>query len=483
MSRVNVSRLHVTNSFHHSIADYYWTVDRNESNDTKFVHVDVSDNIGASNRSGGNTSTSASERGIGVWQALKIAIFVLIITGTVVGNLLVCAAIYLTRKLRTASNLLIMSLAVSDLFVGTVDMPFAAVYDVTEEWLLGRTVCDLWTSVDVLVCSASILNLCMICVDRYMTVTKPFVYASPVQRSPARTFLMIGAVWVLSTAISVPPLLGWKRPDPVPGECEVSQDKGYQFFATVCSFYLPLCVMVVLYARLYRVSSRLAKTVHGQGVRNDDRRGSSSLTPNGESTASAFQQNHATVQGLINDGDKNDVSNPGRSGDPMPCIISLPFVSPLSSPLPVPRFQSRGHSIADALIRINCRLRLGAGDIGVRLRASDRKATRTLGAIMGAFVVCWLPFFVLAVTRPLVDYPSSAWTRWLDGLVLWLGYANSLLNPVIYARLNREFRVPFECILRCRCADIDARLRSENFAEQFGRVQFYRPGPSTVTAA
>nr|CAH7753928.1 unnamed protein product [Callosobruchus chinensis]CAH7754540.1 unnamed protein product [Callosobruchus chinensis] len=61
---------------------------------------------------------------------------------------------------------------------------------------------------------------------------------------------------------------------------------------------------------------------------------------------------------------------------------------------------------------------------------------------MSAFTFCWLPFFVLALMRPFLENTHALKT--LATLFLWLGYANSLLNPIIYATLNRDFRKPFQ---------------------------------------
>jgi len=113
----------------------------------------------------------------------------------------------------------------------------------------------------------------------------------------------------------------------------------------------------------------------------------------------------------------------------------------------------------------------------------DRKATKTLGVIMGAFTACWLPFFLLALVKPWCDNPQTCIPHSLNSFLLWLGYANSFLNPIIYARFNRDFRTPFKEILMGRCRGINDRLRSERYAEQFGDPagsRSHRPSVDTV---
>lgn len=101
------------------------------------------------------------------WQAIVIALILgSIVIGTVIGNILVCVAVCLVRKLRRPCNYLLVSLAVSDLCVALLVMPMALLYEILGTWSFGPIMCDLWASFDVLSCTASILNLCMISVDR-----------------------------------------------------------------------------------------------------------------------------------------------------------------------------------------------------------------------------------------------------------------------------------------------------------------------------
>ncbi|KAF4531680.1 hypothetical protein B566_EDAN011839 [Ephemera danica] len=81
-------------------------------------------------------------------------------------NVFVIAAILLERHLQNVANYLILSLAVADLLVACLVMPLGAVYEVSQQWTLGPELCDMWTSSDVLCCTASILHLVAIAVDR-----------------------------------------------------------------------------------------------------------------------------------------------------------------------------------------------------------------------------------------------------------------------------------------------------------------------------
>ena len=71
----------------------------------------------------------------------------------------------------------------------------------------------------------------------------------------------------------------------------------------------------------------------------------------------------------------------------------------------------------------------------------ESKTAKTLAVVVGCFVVCWFPFFVMYLVEGLCAACSVNPT--LNMLLTWLGYANSGLNPFIYAFYNRQFRQSF----------------------------------------
>lgn len=380
-----------------------------------------------------------------VWQQVLISIaFGLLIIGTIIGNLLVCIAVAIVQRLQSPSNLLIVSLALSDLLVAVLVMPFSAVYELLGYWPFNDGVCDLWTSSDLIMCTASILNLCTISIDRYFVITRPFQYA--IKRTPKRMACMIAAVWILALLISIPPLFGWKEKNEL-YSCMISQAKGYQIYATLGAFYVPLIIMITIYFRIWRVSSAIMKKEKNSKLGSIDR-GNEQINLSAKSSRSSGASDHLSIPNgtLVRNGygDHDDTASTEMLPPPKPVIAKRRFT--LKSLI------SRTSKSSAS--------------------SKERKATKTLGIIMGGFTLCWLPFFIVAVIRPFLA--DDVFPMQLVSCLTWLGYFNSFMNPLIYARFNREFRTPFKEILLFRCRGINHRLRSESYVEQYGPDQIYR---------
>ncbi|KAL1403111.1 hypothetical protein pipiens_005805 [Culex pipiens pipiens] len=206
---------------------------------------------GVGGGSGGGVESSGQQLLLDNWQdCVVVILFCLLIIVTVIGNTLVILSVITTRRLRTVTNCFVMSLAVADWLVGIFVMPPAVAVHLLGTWPLGWILCDIWISLDVLLCTASILSLCAISIDRYLAVTQPLNYSRR-RRSKRLALLMILVVWVLALAITCPPILGWYEPGRRElDQCRYNQNEGYVVFSAMGSFFIPMAVMIYVYVRI-----------------------------------------------------------------------------------------------------------------------------------------------------------------------------------------------------------------------------------------
>lgn len=90
----------------------------------------------------------------------------------------------------------------------------------------------------------------------------------------------------------------------------------------------------------------------------------------------------------------------------------------------------------------------------------ETKAAKTLGLIVGGFILCWLPFFTMYMIRAFCQLCIEPL---LFSVLFWLGYCNSAINPLIYALFSKDFRTAFKTILyKCLCFHYCNRNRTND---------------------
>ncbi|XP_063749455.1 D(5)-like dopamine receptor [Eleginops maclovinus] len=273
-------------------------------------------------------------------------------------------------------------------------MPWRAVSEVAGTWLFGHF-CDTWVAFDIMCSTASILNLCVISMDRYWAISSPFRYERRMTRRFA--YLMIGVAWTLSILISfIPVQLNWHRLQNSTAannaaDCNARLNRSYAISSSLISFYIPVLIMVGTYTRIYRIAQTQIRRI-------------SSL----ESAAAV-----------------------GRSA----------------------RNHHRMSTHEESSLKTSFK--------------RETKVLKTLSVIMGVFVFCWLPFFVLNCVVPFCDAQraGACVSDTTFSVFVWFGWANSSLNPVIYA-FNADFRKAFSTLLGCGRFCSSSEVQAVDFSNE-----------------
>ncbi|KAK2814324.1 hypothetical protein Q5P01_000616 [Channa striata] len=178
---------------------------------------------------------------------------------TVILNLLVIVSISHFRQLHTPTNLLLLSLAVSDLFVGLFVMPFQVL--LTEPcWLLGDLLCCLFFFLGFIIVPSSEVNMVLISVDRYVAICDPLHYSTKITQKRVKICVLL--CWVscvfYSFMILYDNLKELGRYNSCYGECVINI---FGAVHLVIAFILPISTIVILYLRVFVVAVSQARAM------------------------------------------------------------------------------------------------------------------------------------------------------------------------------------------------------------------------------
>ncbi|EYC12591.1 hypothetical protein Y032_0046g1313 [Ancylostoma ceylanicum] len=183
------------------------------------------------------------------WRAASGLLLPLVPALAVFGNALVIIAVYREKCLQTVTNLLIVSLAISDFMVAICVMSFGVYYERNDfRWNMGQFFCNVYLASDVTCSTASILNLLAISLDRYIAISHPISYAQYGARG-GRAMISISIVWAVSVIVGLPILLGV---NPMEEDlCELG-NAYFNILSSLLSFFFPCAAMIVLYSVIFR---------------------------------------------------------------------------------------------------------------------------------------------------------------------------------------------------------------------------------------
>lgn len=370
------------------------------------------------------------------WQpAVQILLYSLIFLLSVLGNTLVITVLIRNKRMRTVTNIFLLSLAVSDLMLCLFCMPFNLIPNLLKDFIFGSAMCKTTTYFMGTSVSVSTFNLVAISLERYGAICRPL--QSRVWQTKSHALKVIAATWCLSFTIMTPyPIYSnlvpfTKNNNQTANMCRFllpsdAMQQSWQTFLLLILFLIPGIVMVVAYGL---ISLELY-----QGIKFDASQKKSSKEKKLSSGSSRYEDS---------DGCYLQKSRHSRK-------LELQQLSTSNSGSRVNRIRSS--SSAANLI-------------------AKKRVIRMLIVIVVLFFLCWMPIFSANAWRA---YDTASAEKHLSGtpisFILLLSYTSSCVNPIIYCFMNKRFRLGFMATFPCCPNPGPPGVRGEVGEEEDGRT-------------
>nr|XP_048271209.1 cholecystokinin receptor type A [Myodes glareolus] len=370
------------------------------------------------------------------WQpAVQILLYSLIFLLSVLGNTLVITVLIRNKRMRTVTNIFLLSLAVSDLMLCLFCMPFNLIPNLLKDFIFGSAMCKTTTYFMGTSVSVSTFNLVAISLERYGAICRPL--QSRVWQTKSHALKVIAATWCLSFTIMTPyPIYSnlvpfTKNNNQTANMCRFllpsdAMQQSWQTFLLLILFLIPGIVMVVAYGL---ISLELY-----QGIKFDASQKKSSKEKKLSRGSSRYEDS---------DGCYLQKSRHSRK-------LELQQLSTSNSGSRVNRIRSSG-SAANLIAK--------------------KRVIRMLIVIVVLFFLCWMPIFSANAWRA---YDTASAEKHLSGtpisFILLLSYTSSCVNPIIYCFMNKRFRLGFMATFPCCPNPGPPGVRGEVGEEEDGRT-------------
>jgi len=367
-----------------------------------------------------------------VWDAAEVFSLLLVITFTVlgvVGNIFVIMAWYSDSHISAnPSNVLLLSLAFTDLAVAVFGIPFSHVFKIVGRWIFGEASKLLLIFVTQSAVLVSSWHLVLVAVDRYRIVTEGLDY---LHRRTVRSVLEpIPWLWFIGFWEITPMLVVWPKLDLLSFDKDLGDLTTQSVWVTIknptfvllhllLSTLLPILLLIVLYWKTFReLRTRLRKKLP-------------KAQPNYSTTVDEETGKEKTSIEVV------EMEN-SSSGDELEKEETKPPTERAPPAVGIQEVMEKKH------VHLSYK--------------KERKTAITLGILILAFLLCWVPFLVVNLLY-VVSVESPDGIHWMTK---FLGMINSCVNPVIYAFSSQDYNRAFKKIIRVNLARTQPRLNFFN---------------------
>ncbi|CAL9687986.1 unnamed protein product [Knipowitschia caucasica] len=329
------------------------------------------------------------------YEWVLIVAYIIVFFVSLIGNSLVCFAVWKNRNMRTVTNYFIVNLSFADILVTIICLPASLVVDITETWFFGKTLCKIVPYLQTISVSVSVLTLSSIAHDRWYVICHPLMFKSTAQRARKNIVL----IWLVSCVIMIPQAIVMECSSLVPELTNKTSlftvcdehwgadiyPKVYHTCFFIVTYFAPLCLMVLAYIQICH--KLWCQQIPG--------------------TTSVLHRKFKTFQ----------CSSPSAASGESARVRSSTVCAEIKQ---------------------------------VRAR---RKTARMLMVVLFVFALCYLPISLLNIMKRVFGTFKNSNDRetvyaWFT-FSHWLIYANSAANPIIYNFLSGKFREEFKAAFTC----------------------------------
>ncbi|XP_029377652.1 5-hydroxytryptamine receptor 1D [Echeneis naucrates] len=364
-------------------------------------------------------------------QLVLEILMVLMCLGAVAGNILVIIIVAATKTFHSVTSVLIMNLAVSDLLVGVGVMPFVALSVMNRDWVDCTDLCLYVGYTSSVYCTASVLTLAAIALDRYHSIMDCLRYSS--RCTLWRTCTVVLWIWLQALVTSCPPLLGWSSVSYVVPmySCAVNwaSSPSYTAFMAALSYLLPAVVILFCYVNIVKVARSHARRIHTlEDSVQRSMNPSSAFTP-GDSPQRHCGMLHSPSRLIYHVSGQLVSEVRGERGNDISSVLP-DSATEQGNPTSRRLFSFLAQSTAQPVLQSSQQHHSHNGVVRLFL-------------VISAFFFCWTPYIGVALVQA-TETALSGHSRLIPPCAVtfsyWLVLLNSDINPLLYALLSKRFQ-------------------------------------------
>ncbi|XP_062239690.1 cholecystokinin receptor type A [Platichthys flesus] len=336
-------------------------------------------------------------------QTVRIFLYSLIFLLSVVGNSLIVAVLVRNRRMRTVTNLFLLSLSISDLMVSLVCIPFTLIPNLMRDFVFGAGMCKLVMYFMGVSVSVSTFNLVAISLERYSAICNPLTSRSWQTKSHAAK--VITATWVASSILMLPyPISSTLKPF-----TRLNNSTGHMCRLVWPNDAIQQSWYVSLLLLLFLIPGIVMMTAYGlislelyRGIKF-------------ELSSRKSSRERQCSTGSIKPGDNDGcymLPSKKRS-------ITCSFSHSSTKPTAVARVSSSS-STANLMAK--------------------KRVVRMLLVIVFLFFLCWTPVFVVNAWQAFDRRSAYRLTGAPISFIHLMSYTSACVNPIIYCFMNKRFR-------------------------------------------